>query len=833
MSADRYVCCDERRRTALADPSAPAGITGIDYLEVAAGATTADPTVITVHLVKPLPQPAADLSPANFALTGGVRFPPPKIAGVQMQPGGGSVERYAVTIAGNQPTDFSTYRLALVKGPDNRLPPDFIDPRLSEVDFSFKVECPGDFDCADECNEPQEAGPPDPDFDYRARDYQGFRRQLLDRIAALVPGFRQDDPADFTTTLVEAAAYRLDQQSYRLDWVGTEAFLDTARSRTSIRRHARLVDYSVGEGSSARVFVRFGFRPGGAIADGLSLARSTPLMVRAAGVGPVVPARLYRRVLAQDPVIFETVAELRLWAWRSAIAIHTWGDASCTLPKGATAATLEDLSGGGPAALAPGDFLLFEEIASPETGRAEDARRDRRHVVRLVRATPVTDVLAPGKFVTVEWGEEDAMPFDLTVSAANADTPGGAGQIVCSRAAGNVMLADHGASAPPPLSLALPNADMEALGPRLEPSEPAEGAPWRPRLDRRDVARIHPAEIAAVPAASAAALMRVDPGACVAAVELHDAFASWSARRDLLRSSPFSREFVVETAIDGRLALRFGDGVEGYVPSAGTRLVPSGRFGFGPEGNVGPGAIAHLVVPDALEGAVITVDNPLSARGGTAPESATQIRIAAPEAFRTQLRAVTAADYAAAAMRHPQVSNAVAVARWTGAWQTILVYVDRKEGRPVDERFRKALLAHLEGFRLMGFDVAIRGVRPAPLLVELLVCVEPGQLRSEVAIRVRDALRPAGAADGSPGFFHPDNFTFGAPLYLSALVAAVMAVDGVQSVQPLKFQRMDRPAGSELALGVIRPGALEALQLSDDPSFPEQGRLGLSMGGGR
>jgi hypothetical protein len=60
-----------------------------------------------------------------------------------------------------------------------------------------------------------------------------------------------------------------------------------------------------------------------------------------------------------------------------------------------------------------------------------------------------------------------------------------------------------------------------------------------------------------------------------------------------------------------------------------------------------------------------------------------------------------------------------------------------------------------------------------------------------------------------------------------------MAVEGVQSVTPHKFQRLGRASQNELFYGVIRPGDLEVLQLEDDPSFPEKGKLTLLMGGGR
>ena len=40
-------------------------------------------------------------------------------------------------------------------------------------------------------------------------------------------------------------------------------------------------------------------------------------------------------------------------------------------------------------------------------------------------------------------------------------------------------------------------------------------------------------------------------------------------------------------------------------------------------------------------------------------------------------------------------------------------------------------------------------------------------------------------------------------------------------------------AASELDNGVIKPDEFEVLRLDDDPSFPERGKLVLSMAGGR
>ncbi|WP_227243354.1 baseplate J/gp47 family protein [Paraburkholderia caribensis] len=823
MKAERFACCDERRRTLIL--AAAAQLSGIDYIEVKAGKTTADKTTIDIVLVKALGMAAAALTVDNIGLTGGARYRAPKVAKIDANlDGAGDVKSYTLTIDGNQPTDFSIYRLAIVTSAINDEPPPFIDDRLAAVDFSFKAACASDFDCAPDCN--HTAQPPlDPPFDYRVRDYQGFRRLMLDRLAQLVPDFRESDPVDFTTMLVEAGAFRADQQTYRLDWVGTEAFLDTARSRASITRHARLVDYTVNEGASARVFARF--ETG---VDDVMIANHTPLLVRMEGVPDVVPVSEYRRTLARGPLVFETVDTIWIQPWRNHIAFYTWGDDECRLAKGATSATLvADVAAKTP--LAAGDFLLLVETASPDNGEAADARLDHRHIVRMTNVRQVKDKLQlTTTLVAVEWSEADALPFDLVIQTHAGNAMSAAAATICAEACANVVLADHGTSLPPAVDAMVPG-DIEALRPHLMPPSPEADEPWRPTLDRGDLARIEPVDFG--PGVPASALAQVDPSQCLPALVLDDDFNAWTARRDLLASDHFDRGFVVETAIDLRVALRFGDSVEGLAPAADSQFAVSGRFGVGRLGNIGAGALAHVVLGPPYDTAPVAVSNPLPARGGSDPESIAAIRVAAPQAFRVQERAVSAADYAEAVMQYEGVASAVAVPRWTGAWQTMLVYVDRKGGLAMDASFRRSLLEHIERYRLMGFDVALHDAIPAPLDLALLVCARPGELRAVVAARVRDALRPSGGADGVHGFFHPDHFTFGAPLYLSRLVQAVMQVEGVQSVNVRKFQRLRGLPGTELSEGVIRPHPFEVLQLDDDPSFPERGRLVLDMGGGR
>ena len=63
---------------------------------------------------------------------------------------------------------------------------------------------------------------------------------------------------------------------------------------------------------------------------------------------------------------------------------------------------------------------------------------------------------------------------------------------------------------------------------------------------------------------------------------------------------------------------------------------------------------------------------------------------------------------------------------------------------------------------------------PLQLVVE--GCVRPGYVRADVEAGLLDVLSARTLPGGARGFFHPDGFTFGQPLYVSDLVAAAMSV---------------------------------------------------------
>ena len=305
----------------------------------------------------------------------------------------------------------------------------------------------------------------------------------------------------------------------------------------------------------------------------------------------------------------------------------------------------------------------------------------------------------------------------------------------------------------------------------------------------------------------------------------------WTVQRDLLASGADATDFVLETEDDGRARIRFGDDAHGQRPDTDTAFTATYRIGNGTAGNVGALAIAHVVSNSS--GVFQALANPMPAAGGVEPEPLDAVRRDAPQAVRTQERAVTAADYAAAAERRAEVQRAAASFRWTGSWHTVFVTADRVGGAAVDARFEARLRRHLERFRMAGYDLDVDAPRFVALDVALHICVLADYFRSEVLRAVASELGSAVLPDGRLGVFHPDNFSFGEPVYLSRIIAAAQAVEGVESVSATTFTRMAAPSSVGLAEGVIRIGRLEIAQLENNPNFRERGRLALVAGGGK
>ncbi|MFF7133732.1 putative baseplate assembly protein [Streptomyces sp. NPDC008196] len=861
MAGTRFACADERRRAEVRE----AGVNGLDHLEV-----SEDQRTLSVFFLGKAPE---EITEANVRVEGGAGATPVEVTEVLVHRQDDPRADDCMEVHLDAPGDRSPYELHLVEAdergrPTDRTLPGF-DPRYDRLSFGFKVNCPSDLDCAvtSSCPSPLL---PEPEIDYLAKDYAGFRQLILDRLSLVMPDWRERHPPDVGIALAEILAYVGDHLSYYQDAVATEAYLATARQRISVRRHARLVDYSMHEGCNARVFVCLE-----AGADGhlnprhlqfLALHRPAP------GISDILSPDDLRTVPFGGYEAFEplTGEPIEVRVAHNRIPFYTWGERNCRLPAGATGATLLDawaddgpgeqqVNGGEPdqgrpprrrrLALRAGDVLIFEEVKGVRTGDPEDADRSHRHAVRLthVDATlvdPLYDRPSGRPVVEVRWAAEDALPFPLCLSAIGRPPE-------CTLiddigvARGNVVEADHGRT-----------VHRESLGTVRAPETPPrcedEGRiaettvtalPFTPSLQQRPLTFRQPW----TPHGPACRLTAQNPRRAEPQIRLAQRGGDappgghrWTPRPDLMDSGPLDRDFVVEMDNEGRAHLRFGDGRYGHRPDPGTRFVAGYRVGNGPAGNVGADTVTRLLLRGGHgDGPPVKPRNPLPAGGGTLPESLDDVKSLAPTAFRTRLeRAITTDDYAMLAAAGeggapPTVQRAAAELRWTGSWYEVLTTVDPVGKAEADDRMLLAVARRLHRYRRIGHDLVVARAEYVPLDVALSVCVRPGLVSGHVKAALLDILGARELPDGSRGFFHPDNLTFGQGIKVSRLTAAAQKVHGVSSVEVTKLERLFCGPDGELADGVLRLGPCEVACLDNDPDAPDRGRLVLRMRGGR
>jgi hypothetical protein len=834
--------CDRATRRILIEQDTQ--INGIDYVEVVTSPVADDERILKVYFIPkdPATNPvgAANLTllltklataPQEVTILGGVRVQNIKVLGVAFV-----VDHIEVRVSA--PGDFSDYTL-LIQDP-------VVDLFYGQLRFNFKAGCPSRFDC----RAVQICPPPffaEPDIDYMAKDYAGFRQALLDLIPTFKPSWTERHEADIGMVLMELMAYVGDQLSDYQDNVSNELYLGSARQRISVRRLARLVDYQMHDGASARTFIQFqlaagttGFVPAG---SQILTRINIPVNEKLPQHGATFSAADADAARTAADAIFETIADVQLAAQLNSIDIYTWGNAQCCLPSGTTSVYLVgDLAATLPTdmwKLRPGNFLLFEEVLGPVTGLAADADPKHRQIVRLTAVETATDPLEPDPIThvrptaltKVSWAPQDALTFPLCLSVMLADNALVSGVSV---ARGNLALADHGQTVSQwfPGDPADPRVPGIITGPRA----------FRFLLQQGPLSFRIPSINADGSVKTVADLLLTDPNTAtpqVTQLDVHtdtQILAGWTEVPTLLESHAQDTDFTVETENDGRALIRFGDGKYGLDPPDRSHIFVVYRIGVGANANVGADSLVHIINPGTVVNfpSLVAVRNPLTAWGGIDPQPPEQAKLLAPEAFRAvQYRAVTEADYANAAQRWPEVSHAVATLRWTGSWYTVFITIDPVGRNDVADDLRQRVATWVTSFTQAGYDLEINAPIFVPLDLVIDICVDSYHFRADVELAALNALSNRVLPDDSRGFFFPDNFSFGQPLYLSQLYAAIMAVEGVDSASVTQFHRWGKLPANELQQGYIAMDRLEILRLDNDPNFPENGALRLNMGGGK
>lgn len=827
------LCCEQDdRREAVRSMK---GRNGIDFVEL--GPNTRTLHVYFLGKLPPVLLKAGEKAGDYFRIEGGRRIRDLRITKATPVPDDNPEKDDFLILELDRAGDFSLYTVRIAGVAD-------IDPRYDRAEFSFKIDCPSSLDCAPVCEcKPSEL--PEPEINYLAKDYNSFRQLIFDRLAALMPDWKERHAADLGVMLVELLAYAGDHLSYYQDAVATEAYLDTARQRISVRRHTRLVDYHMHEGCNARAWLHIGVSTDfELVPEGVAFITGLNGMVAAQQT--ILTWDDLREAAPSSYEVFEPVtadpsAKVPLWAAHNEIRFYTWGEKECCLERGATSATLIDTwtgESGRALRLVTGDVLIFEEVRGAVTGLVADADPARRHAVRLTKVTTGEDPVFPtdGRplpYVEVEWSAGDALPFPFCISAMGP-APDCAYIENISVARGNILLVDHGKTVGPD--------ELGTVGAQRSRVDcDCEGVPgnahvlpavMRPHLARGPLTWRQSIR----QGVAASGTLEQDPRAALPQVRLSSEPArDWTPHYDLLASGPADSHFVVEMDNDGVAHLRFGDGELGAKPPAGMSLSASYRVGNGKAGNVGAESISRIVFRNTrVSGVSLTIRNPLPARGGTEREPMNEAKLFAPRLFRKTIeRAVIAADYEEIAERDPAIQNASAELVWTGSWHEADVAVDPLGAGQPGRRLLRSTERRLEQFRRMGHDLEVMPAQYVPIDLRLEVCALPYYERADVLAALLAAFSARALPDGRRGFFHPDNLTFGEGIFVSRIVAAAMAVPGVECVTVARLQRLFEPPNFELQNGVLLLRVFEIARLDGDPNYPERGLLEIDVKGGR
>jgi hypothetical protein len=298
--------------------------------------------------------------------------------------------------------------------------------------------------------------------------------------------------------------------------------------------------------------------------------------------------------------------------------------------------------------------------------------------------------------------------------------------------------------------------------------------------------------------------------------QVAEVWVTWADQPHLLDSGPDDRHYVVERA---RGLLRFGDGVNGKVPPAGSAIQAARyRVGGGSFGNVPAGAISQVA---GAIGGLEKVTNVRPAEGGADGETPEQARARGPAALSNRGRALLPADYEALALEaSPSIARAWALPnrdalgraapRPGGVTLQVIPRSAEEQPRPsfgLREEVRAYVAARAPASLAAGDRLQVTG--PTYLAVDVAATVAPlvvsdgGPLLDRVKDALGKFLHPVtGGADGN-------GWRPGRAVYASDVAAVLERVPGLDHVEDMALlvdgarqgDRVAVPAGRVVAGG--------------------------------
>jgi predicted phage baseplate assembly protein len=263
------------------------------------------------------------------------------------------------------------------------------------------------------------------------------------------------------------------------------------------------------------------------------------------------------------------------------------------------------------------------------------------------------------------------------------------------------------------------------------------------------------------------------PSGAASTLHVYVNSVEWHEAPDLLGLGPADRAFITRTDDDSTTTVVFGEGQRGArLPTGVENVRAKYRNGIGKSGNAKAEQISLLSTRPLGVKAVI---NPLQASGGADKETRDQARSTAPLSTLALDRLVSVQDYADFARMFAGIGKATAARLSDGQRMLVHVTIAGADDIPIDpssdlfQNLRRALRQY--GDSHMPVQLALRGA--LALVISAKIRLLPDYLWEDVEQRVRKRLLD------TFGFERRD---MGQPTYLSQVISAIQAVEGVAYV---------------------------------------------------
>ena len=709
-------------------------------------------------------------------------------------------------------------------------------------------------------------------IDYLAKDYGSFRQTMIAAMMQRVPEWEPTSEADLDMVLADLFSASADELSDYQDRVMNEAYLASARKRVSVARHSRLMDYHIHQGNQASSWLALEIKHDTGqksfqLKDGLKVW---------AGESKIDGEK--KKETDASVVFMSRHKEAQtVHQYLNSIGLYTWSDTITTLKAGSTRADLRlyrKLYLNDKAAPIPvktqaaakeirdlirnGDvrYLVIEEHLNPKTGLRAGRDPSKRQLLRLLSgekgATALADPITGEWFVRVRWEKKDKLRRDYCFTVdCPADNPGTAIGAVdnISLFHGNLIEVCHGREKTTVFKERLEDLVIDPLIPLELMYERFEDEENEIRTRWGVICRLPEAALAykvTIPGGdySPFSTLKVKVGPAGGSTD------DWDEKPSLIHSDDSAENgdhFVVETDENRRSLIRFGNGKNGRELPDGSEVTCTYQYGMPLDGNVGLDMIVSFdkaTVPNAA----LTVNrcwNPFDVINGRDREPTAEIIRRVPEAYRQrQLRAVTLADYVARAEKIEGVSRAAARYVWTGSWRTVRVTIDPIDTSELSYELRKSVESYLNAVRLIGEDLEVRPPIFVPLEIKVKLCAMPGVWPEDIKFVLEQEFSDGWLPDGRKGFFHPDLWTFGQPIFASQIIGRALQVKGVEHVVAQKktplsgeppisvsIRRWNSPFSPMESLTQLNYN--EIIQVQNNPDHMEKGLITFEVKGGR